>query len=51
MVEGREQAEFEAALRRSGVKAREVGKVEGLDYSNGDETTLRIYAPIPSQSP
>jgi 4-amino-4-deoxy-L-arabinose transferase-like glycosyltransferase len=51
VVEGREQAEFEAALRRSGVKAREVGKIEGLDYSNGDETTLRIYAPIPSQSP
>jgi hypothetical protein len=51
VVEGREQAEFEAALRRSGVKAREVGKIEGLDYSNGDETTLRIYAPVPSQSP
>ena len=51
VVEGREQAEFEAALKRSGLKAREVGKIEGLDYSNGDETTLRIYAPVPSQSP
>ena len=25
-----------------------IGEVSGLDYSNGDETTLRIYAPPPS---
>ena len=51
VVEGREQAEFEAALKRRGVRAREVGKIEGLDYSNGDDTTLRVYAPIPSEVP
>jgi len=47
VVEGREQAEFEAALKSRRVGAREIGRVEGLDYSNGDETTLRIYAPAP----
>lgn len=47
VVEGREQAEFEAALRSRDVKAREIGRVEGLNYSNGDDTTLRIYAPAP----
>lgn len=51
VVEGREQAAFEAALKARGLKVREIGKVEGLDYSNGDETTLRIYAPAPSVSP
>lgn len=49
VVEGREQAQFEAALRARKVKAREIGKVEGLNYSNGDDTTLRVYAPIPSE--
>jgi 4-amino-4-deoxy-L-arabinose transferase-like glycosyltransferase len=47
VVEGREQAEFEAALNNRGVKAREIGRVDGLNYSNGDDTTLRIYAPAP----
>ncbi|MGH6997781.1 MAG: ArnT family glycosyltransferase, partial [Phenylobacterium sp.] len=51
VVEGREQAAFEAELKARGLKVREIGKVEGLDYSNGDETTLRIYAPAPSESP
>ncbi|KRB50627.1 MAG: glycosyltransferase family 39 protein [Pseudomonadota bacterium] len=51
VVESREQAHFEATLKASGVKAREIGKIEGLDYSNGDDTTLRVYAPIPSEGP
>jgi 4-amino-4-deoxy-L-arabinose transferase-like glycosyltransferase len=51
VVEGREQAAFEAELKARGLKAREIGKVEGLNYSNGDETTLRIYAPAPSETP
>ncbi|MBA4013205.1 MAG: 4-amino-4-deoxy-L-arabinose transferase [Phenylobacterium sp.] len=51
VVEGREQAAFEAELKARGLNVREIGKVEGLDYSNGDETTLRIYAPAPSESP
>ena len=49
VVESREQAQFEAALRTRNVQAREIGKVEGLNYSNGDDTTLRVYAPIPSE--
>ena len=44
-----EQAQFEASLKARNVKAREIGKVEGLNYSNGDDTTLRVYAPIPSE--
>jgi 4-amino-4-deoxy-L-arabinose transferase-like glycosyltransferase len=51
IVEGREQAAFEAALKARGLTAREIGRVEGLDYSNGDETTLRIFAPAPSEKP
>lgn len=51
IVEGREQAEFEAALKARGVRAREVGRIEGLDYSNGDDTSLRIYAPVAGQAP
>ncbi|MET3527070.1 ArnT family glycosyltransferase [Phenylobacterium koreense] len=47
VVEGREQAQFEAALKSREVKAREIGRVDGLNYSNGDDTTLRIYAPAP----
>ena len=49
VVEGREQKAFEAALKARGLKPREIGEVRGLDYSNGDETSLRIYAPPPPQ--
>lgn len=51
VIEGREQAAFEAAMKARGVRAREIAKIEGLDYSNGDETSLRIYAPTPSENP
>lgn len=51
VVEGREQGAFEAELKARGLKVREIGKVGGLNYSNGDETTLRIYAPAPSETP
>jgi 4-amino-4-deoxy-L-arabinose transferase-like glycosyltransferase len=51
VVEGREQTAFEAELKARGLRVREIGKVVGLNYSNGDETTLRIYAPAPSESP
>lgn len=43
VVEGREEAEFRRAAAALGVKPLQVGEVSGLDYSNGDETTLRIY--------
>lgn len=51
IVESREQEEFEAALKAAGVQAREIGRVTGLDYSNGDDTSLRIYAPAPGNAP
>ncbi len=51
IVESREQAAFEAGLKARGVKVREVARVNGLDYSNGDETSLRIYAPAPDKAP
>ncbi|MDO8378450.1 glycosyltransferase family 39 protein [Phenylobacterium sp.] len=49
VVEGREQQAFEAALKARRLTPRQIGQVRGLDYSNGDETVLRIYAPPPPQ--
>ncbi|CAN7198627.1 glycosyltransferase family 39 protein [Phenylobacterium sp. LjRoot219] len=43
VVEDRKAAAFHRALASLGVQARQVGAVKGLDYSNGDEMTLRIY--------
>ena len=43
VVEAREEAEFKAWLARFGVSARPIAEISGLDYSNGDETTLRVY--------
>ncbi|MFN3512899.1 MAG: ArnT family glycosyltransferase [Phenylobacterium sp.] len=51
IVEAREQAAFEAALAARGVSAREVARLEGLNYSRGDETLLRIYAPAARPAP
>lgn len=48
VVESREQKAFEAAIKARGLKPRQIGEVSGLDYSNGDETILRIYAPPPT---
>lgn len=48
VVERREQQAFDAAIKARGLKPRQIGEISGLDYSNGDETTLRIYAPSPS---
>jgi hypothetical protein len=45
VVEGREQKAFEAELKARKVRAVKIGEVSGLDYSNGDEMTLRIYGP------
>ena len=50
IVEGREMAVFRRRLAAHGVGAREVGVVEGLDYSNGDEVRLTIYAPAQARS-
>jgi 4-amino-4-deoxy-L-arabinose transferase-like glycosyltransferase len=43
VVEAREEAAFRSWLQRFGVTARMVAEISGLDYSNGDETTLRVY--------
>ncbi|WP_334162379.1 ArnT family glycosyltransferase [Phenylobacterium sp.] len=43
VVEAREEADFRAALAAAGAQARLVTVIEGLDYSNGDEMTLRVY--------
>jgi len=43
VVEGRKEADFRKALEAVGAQARQVGEVRGLDYSNGDRMTLRIY--------
>jgi 4-amino-4-deoxy-L-arabinose transferase-like glycosyltransferase len=43
VVEGREEASFRRALAALGVQAAPVAVVEGLDYSKGDEMTLRVY--------
>jgi 4-amino-4-deoxy-L-arabinose transferase-like glycosyltransferase len=43
IVEQREDEAFRQALAVYGVSAYVVATVKGLDYSNGDETTLRVY--------
>ncbi len=47
VVESREQPAFRQALAKAGVRPVEVGRVAGLNYSNGDETELTVYAPAP----
>lgn len=52
VVESREEAAFQAGLAILHARATLVGRVQGLDYSNGDEMDLRIYAPrSPVRSP
>ena len=43
IVEDREEQAFRAALKARGGQAREVAKIEGLNYSKGDPMTLRVY--------
>lgn len=45
VVEAREEPAFLLRLQTLGARAAPVGRVRGLDYSNGDEMDLRIYAP------
>ena len=51
VVEGREQPAFQLTLKTLGVKPRLIGTIKGLDYSNGDEMTLSVYAPAAPQEP
>lgn len=43
VVEAREERAFRQALVAAGARARLVSEIRGLDYSNGDEMTLRVY--------
>ena len=45
VVESREQPAFQAAIKELRLKPRQIGIVNGLDYSNGDKMTLTVYAP------
>ena len=45
VVEAREQAAFDARMREQNRKPRLLGVVSGKNYSNNDDTTLRVYAP------
>lgn len=47
VVESRQQAAFDAAMAHDGIKAQKAGSVSGLNYSNGQETTLALYRPVP----
>ncbi|MET0295650.1 MAG: glycosyltransferase family 39 protein [Phenylobacterium sp.] len=52
VVEAREEAAFRQALAQRRAQATPAGRVQGLDYSNGDDTDLRIYAPaVPARAP
>lgn len=46
IVEGRLDAEFQAALKQNGVLASRAGEGAGLDYSNNRSDILRIYRPL-----
>jgi hypothetical protein len=46
-VEGRQQASFLAEMARLRIRPYAVGVVEGRNYSNGDETRLTLYRPVP----
>ena len=43
VVEARQEAAFQQALRNLGVQAREVAVIDGLNYSKGDPVRLRVY--------
>ncbi|MGA0605501.1 ArnT family glycosyltransferase [Phenylobacterium sp. VNQ135] len=45
IVEAHEEAAFREQLAARGVTVREVARVDGLNYSKGDDVTLRVYMP------
>jgi 4-amino-4-deoxy-L-arabinose transferase-like glycosyltransferase len=44
LIEAREDANFRAGLAQRGWEPREIGSVSGLDYSNGRNMILKLYA-------
>jgi len=51
VVESREEQAFQRALAARGLASRPAAQVSGLDYSNGDEMTLRLYRGLPQPAP
>jgi len=47
LVESEEDAAFRAGLAARGWAPREIGKVSGIDYSNGRAMILTLYAGVP----
>ncbi|HVA15067.1 MAG TPA: glycosyltransferase family 39 protein [Stellaceae bacterium] len=47
LIEARSQAEFLADLANRGSTPRALGKISGLDYSNGHAMTLTLYGGAP----
>ncbi|MEZ5915957.1 MAG: hypothetical protein R3C40_00020 [Parvularculaceae bacterium] len=43
IVERREEAAFLSSLESMNLAAHVVGQVDGLNYSNGDDTALTVY--------
>ena len=43
LVESRDDAAFQSDLAARGGKARTLGRVSGIDYSNGRPMTLTLY--------
>jgi 4-amino-4-deoxy-L-arabinose transferase-like glycosyltransferase len=46
IVDASMDAAFQQALENEATEARAIGVVRGTNYSNGDATTLMIYAPL-----
>lgn len=51
VVEARQQPEFDRITKAAGLAPKAVGQVKGLDYSNGDDMTLTVYAPPTESKP
>ncbi|OXE37226.1 MAG: 4-amino-4-deoxy-L-arabinose transferase [Phenylobacterium zucineum] len=51
VVEAREKPAFDALIKAGGLTPRRIGEVKGLDYSNGDDMILTVYAPQPEALP
>jgi hypothetical protein len=47
LVSSDDDAAFRRALKALGWEARRIDVVAGLDYSNGRQTTLTLYAGAP----
>ena len=51
VIEARQQAAFDTLIKAARLTPRKIGEIKGLDYSNGDDMTLTVYAPQPETRP